>query len=195
MKFLLVLALCLTACGEEPETEKPRPTSEFTMCDASVLGICQVEYSTHMNIDYARLSTYLEMEQYEFNYWHPGLDLEQLANDANFVMVWEWADYHTVHKGEYSDPIAEARIYLRRGENITPQMECADRYLVAAHEALHFIIDRFLQYQYAPGQDSHDVPNMFNRWAFNNDASFNDTVEGRMTNWIMRDCYEEESAP
>ena len=107
-------------------------------------------------------------------------------------MVYRWADYTTEHKGEYEDWHTQAQIYLRRGEAITPRLQCIDRYVVAVHEALHFIADRFLEYQYAAGEDSHMVPHLFNRWAFVNDVDVDTEVEGRMNNWILRDCQEEE---
>ena len=193
MRSMLVLVLCLTACGTEETPERAKPTdTPFSMCKVETEGVCIIEYSTHMNIDYARLSRYFALMEYEVNYYYPGLDFATLAAEQNFVLNFEWADYNTTFNGEYADYSTEARVYLRRGEAITPRMECADRYIVALHEALHFVADRYLNYQYAPGEDPHLVPHFFNRWAFFNDADLDTEVEGRMNNWIMRDCPETE---
>lgn len=143
-----------------------------------------------MDIDPLLLSKYLQYLEYEVNYYYPGLDLEYEARLTNLDIVYKWADYHTQYQGEYDDTNTEANVYLRNTDLVTARMRCMDRYVVAMHEILHFVCDRYLGLTYPDG-DVHNVANVFQHWAIITNQPMDLTVEGRLYTLIRRECQEE----
>jgi hypothetical protein len=187
MTRALLVAL-LVSCGPgSVQVTSPSPQHEFSFCEFTVEGACVILYSPNMKVDPVILSMYLSYLEYEFNYFFPGLDLSDLAEQEQLDIVYKWANWSTNHQGEYADYETTAYIYLRRGEAIVPRIECNDRYFIVLHEVLHFLAERYLFYAYVDG-DVHNVPNLFRRWALLNDQSLDLTVEGRLSTMVSRYC-------
>jgi len=184
---ILLAALLISCDAGQVDVVQPPVTPGFSFCEFNVEGACVILYSPHMKVDPVILSTYLGYLEYEVNYYFPGLDLSDLAEQEQLDIVYKWANWSTEHQGEYADYETTAYIYLRQGEAIVPRMECTDRYLIVLHEVLHFLTERYLFYVYVDG-DVHNVPNLFRRWAFLNDLSTDLTVEGRLTTMVLRYC-------
>lgn len=187
MRTLLLVMLC--ACGTAEVQVEPQPEPhEFTMCEYDVEGTCVIYYAHNMNIDPAILSDFVGIMEYEVNYYYPGLNFAELAEQQNFILIYDWANYQTEYQGTYSSYDTTARVWVRRGDNISAKMGCSDRYFVAIHEMLHFIVDRYIKYDYG-SDDPHNIPNIFDHWAMVNDVSVDLTVEGRMYSLISRYCF------
>lgn len=185
----LVIAFLLCACGTEAEvSQEPPQPHEFTMCEYDVEGTCIIYYANNMGVDPAVLSDFMRTMEYEVNYYYPGLNFAAVAEQENFIMIYDWANYSTTHQGEYSSWDTTARVWVRRGDNITPKIGCTDRYFVAIHEALHFVVDRYMNYNFG-SDDPHNIPNIFDYWAMANDLSVDLSVEGRMYTIISRYCF------
>lgn len=186
MKIAYLFILLSTSCG--PKEKSTPPNYEFTFCEFYTDGACVIKYNDNIDIDPEVLSKYLGLMEYEVDYYYPGLNFEALAQENNLKIIYRWADNFTTYQGEYKDYETTAYISLRRGENVTPKMECTDRYFIAVHEVLHFIVKRYIKFD--DSGDAHDIPYIFTRWALLNDMP-DCTVEGRLYTLIARYCFEQ----
>jgi len=188
MRKLISLALLLSACGQEvPPEPKPQP-HEISFCDYDIDGVCVVKENRFIDIDPEIISWGLNTLEYEVNFFYRGLDFQTLAEENGFRIKYRWANRNTEYQGTYSDLDTTANVYLREGENITPRMKCSDRYFVMLHEVLHFISDRYLEWNYKDG-DVHNVDYIFDHWALLNNLPVDYSVEGRLytMTWYMCD--------
>lgn len=188
MSNKVLLVLLISSCVEEPKEESAPTPTEYTIC-TYVEGVCVVEEGlSSMDIDIDTLTWTLQTIEYEANFYYPGLNFSALAEYEGFKLIYKWADWHTQYPGTYSDIDTTARVYLRRGDGITPRMECSDRYFVAAHEVLHFIASRYLLETFE-NKDAHDVEYIFKHWAMINNLPADYPVEGRLytLTWYMCD--------
>jgi len=187
-KYVL-LALMLAACGQEPAEEPVPKPKEISFCDYDIEGICVIEESRFMEIDPVTLSWVVHTLEYEVNFYYPGLDMSALAEEHDFSLEYKWANWSTTYGGGYC--CDGATVNLRQGANITPLMQCMDRYNIAQHEIIHFIVDRYLEISgFHSQQEAHNIEYMFTDWALLQDLPTDYTVEGRMYTMIWRRCYD-----
>ncbi len=186
---LLITALSLLNCIQQP-IEKPTPKApEISYCDYDVDGVCVNQRDRFMNVNPSILSWGLQALEYEVNFFYPGLNFSVLAEEQMLKITYHWANLSTTHQGLYYNSNVEAVINLRKGEGITPLMECSDRYYITLHEVLHFIADRYLFETYE-SEDWHDVPYIFTSWAALEELPTDYTVEGRLYTLTWRMCYD-----
>lgn len=192
----LMTLICFTqtvGCGgaitvEEPVVEIVEDERWF--CDYDINGACVRVEDRFMDVDPAELSWMLGRLEYEVNFFYPGLDFNALAEQEFLKIDYRWVNRSTEYAGLYYNSTTTARINLRSGDTITPLMKCVDRYYIAAHEVLHFIVARHLFFDTSILEDVHIVPYIFNRWARSEDMPHDYTVEGRLYTMIWRRCYD-----
>lgn len=192
-QFITLISLAMAiGCGGDIIVEEPVVETiedERWFCDYDVNGTCVRIEDRFMDVDPAELSWMLGRLEYEVNFFYPGLDFDALAEQEFLKIDYRWANISTEHSGLYYHTTTTARVNLRRGDNITPLMGCVDRYYVAAHEVLHFIVDRYLLLSTYELDDVHNIPYIFRRWAMIEDLPYDYTVEGRLYTMIWRRCY------
>lgn len=187
---LTVVMCLLCACGQDTTIKPENKPQEFSMCDYYVEKTCVIEHSPHMDINPEILSWGLNTLEYEVNFYYPNLDFEKLAQDTEFRIEYKWAKrFHTKHQGVYDDIDIAAIVNLRRGDSLNSLMRCMDRYFVVLHEVLHFIADRYLEYEYNEA-DIHDVEFIFKHWASLNELPHDYTVEGRLYTMVRHMCTQ-----
>jgi len=165
-KYIIALVTVLTiGCGQE-EIEDPVPvTREVSFCDYDIEGICVTVEDRFMIIDPEFLSWALVTLEYEVNFFYPGLNLSDLAEEHELRLEYRWANRSTTAGGTYSTN--KARVNLRQGDNITPLMECNDRYYIAQHEVLHFIVNKYLLISgFKSQEDAHNIEYIFKTWGY-----------------------------
>ena len=194
MRLFALFALALAACETPEPKDEIAPGRPHSFCSFEADGVCVIEdYKGSMNIDSAFVSYIFSTLEYEVNFFYPGLDFAKLAEEFKLKLNYKWADRNTQYQGTYSDYETWARVWLRRGETITPLMECMDRYYIAAHEVLHFVADRHLGFVANPEDEwpfsVHNVEYIFRAWATSNNLPVEYTVEGRLYTMIWRRCY------
>lgn len=183
-RFIIFVLLC--SCGTQETTEKEiaQPYQPISYCIAEANGVC-IFGNSDMNIDPAILSKYLTNLQDEVNQYYPGLDFDSYAEFNHLAITYKWAGNNT-HIGNYANYSTNATVWLRQGDNVTPKIACMDRYFWPIHEVLHFIVERYMDYD--DRYDSHNVPYIFNHWANLNGKDNSVTVEGRLYTIISTDC-------
>lgn len=183
MRCLLLISLF--SCGI-PETEEKiiEPLQPISFCAFEVDGVCVIA-SQDMSVNPTILSRYLGYLEYEVNYYYPELDFDVFAESNGLTITYKWTG-NNEHIGTYADYNTNATVWLRLGENITPKIACMDKYFVALHEVLHFIVERYMDYD--DRYDAHNVPYIFNHWANLNKIATGITVESRLYTQVSRDC-------
>lgn len=179
---VFIFSIILFSCGTET-IEPPRPTIDHSGC-LWVEGICIID--RNFRIDQDEFVWILDQTQKEVEVSYSGLDLFQLAIDEGLKVEYLWADSTNI-RGTYSDRGTHIRIYLKRGPNVKPCMECMDRNFVLSHELLHFVAYRFLDFDYIDS-DVHNVPHLFEHWAKINNMPIDETIEKRLYENIRLDC-------